>query len=224
MDFAALWNLESACVVLGGTVAATLLRSGRGELGAALGAIAGLGRASFDFAAARAQIAGQVEEIRHDGILRAGPNVSSDDEIAHATDALIRHRSIGAALEMHENYKSARMARRAKALRVFEQAGELAPISGLAGTLLALSQLPTDGLERGSMMGAVAMAVISTIYGLSLAHVVILPLARWVERHSDAEEAERQHLIDWLAVQVGPHCLPAKQTAGPASRPDQRAA
>ena len=224
MDLAALWNLESACVVLGGTIAATLLRSGRGELGAAVGAIAGLGRPSFDYAAARAQIAGQVEEIRHDGILRAGPNVSSDDEIADATDALIRHRSIGAALEMHENYKSARMDRRMKALRVFEQAGELAPISGLAGTLLALSQLPTDGLARGSMMGAVAMAVISTIYGLSLAHVVILPLARWVERHSDAEEAERQHLIDWLTQQVGPHCGTVTHTDKPAPLTDKRAA
>lgn len=211
MDFAALWNWQSAWVVVGGTMLATLLRSGRSELGAALGEISALMRPCFDYAAARAQIAGQVEEIRHDGILRAGATGSTDDEIADATDALIRHRSIAAALEMHEKYKTARTDRRDKALRVFEQAGELAPVSGLAGTLLALSQLPAGGLERGSMMGAVAMAVVSTMYGLSLAHIVILPLARWVERHNDAEESERQHLIVWLAAQVGPHCPPVKR-------------
>lgn len=211
MDVTVLWNAEGAAVVFGGTALATMLRSGAGELHAALESIVALGRTPFGYAAARAQIAGQVEEIRHDGILSAGPNTSSDEEISDATAALIRHRSIGAALATHEDYKAARMDQRAKALRVLEQASELAPIAGLAGTLLALAQLPADGLERGSMMGVVAMAVISTFYGLLLAHILILPLARWVERRADAEEAERQYLIDWLTAQVGPHCTPVSR-------------
>ncbi|MGB3379606.1 MotA/TolQ/ExbB proton channel family protein [Allopontixanthobacter sediminis] len=211
MDLTVLWNAEGAAVVFGGTALATMLRSGGGELRAALVSIATLGRSPFDYSAARAQIAGQVEEIRHDGILCAGPNSSSDEEIADATAALIRHRSIGAALATHEDYKSARMDQRIKALRVLEQASELAPIAGLAGTLLALAQLPADGLARSGMMGVVAMAVVSTFYGLLLAHLMIQPLARWVERRADAEEAERQHLIDWLAAQVGPYCPPVRR-------------
>ena len=212
MDVTVLWNGEGAAVVFGGTALATMLRSGVDELRAALGSIGALCRTPFRYAAARAQIAGQVEEIRHEGILSAGPNISSDEEIADATAALIRHRSIGAALATHENYKTARMDQRAKALRVLEQASELAPIAGLAGTLLALAQLPADGLEPGSMMGVVSMAVVSTFYGLLLAHILILPLARWVERRAVAEEAERQHLIDWLAAQVGPHCPPVRRS------------
>lgn len=211
MDLSVLWNLEGAGVVFGGTALATVLRSGTGELRAALWALAALGRPPFNYSAARAQIAGQVEEIRHDGILCAGPNTSSDEEIADATAALIRDRSIGAALATHEEYKTMRLDQRAKALRVLEQASELAPIAGLAGTLLALAQLPADGLERGSMMGVVAMAVVSTFYGLLLAHIIILPLARWIERRADAEEAERQHLIDWLAAQVGPYYPPVRR-------------
>lgn len=214
MDLTVLWNVEGAAVVFGGTALATALRSGANELRAALGSIAALGRAPFDYSAARAQIAGQVEEICHDGFMRAGPNTSSDEEIADATAALIRHRSIGAALSTHEDYKSARTEQRAKALRVLEQASEIAPIAGLAGTLLALAQLPADGLEPGSMMGVVAMAVVSTFYGLLVAHVMMLPLARWVERRGDAEEAERQHLIDWLAEQVAPHCPQEAQSEG----------
>jgi chemotaxis protein MotA len=93
---------------------------------------------------------------------------------------------------------------RRSALQMLGQAGELAPVFGLVGTLIALSQMSADGLERGALMGAVATAVLTTLYGLITAHLLIFPLARLVERRGEAEESERQKLIDWLAGQVAP--------------------
>ena len=43
------------------------------------------------------------------------------------------------------------------------------------------------------------MAVLTTLYGLLLANLVLAPLARLVERAAAREERERQKIVDWLA-------------------------
>lgn len=46
------------------------------------------------------------------------------------------------------------------------------------------------------------MAVLTTLYGLLLANIVLAPLSRAVDRAAMREEAERQKLIDWVAGQL----------------------
>ncbi len=206
MDFSALWDPASAAIVIGGTLFATALRAGFADLTATLLVLGGLTRRRFDYPAARAEIAAQVEDMRHDGVLRAEPSKSSDSEIADATGALIRHRSIQAAMAEHARYQRNRLAKRERALRTIYAAAELTPIFGLAGTLLALSQLPEGSASNQDLMGAVGMAVISTLYGLLAAHLLLMPLARWIERAGEREEVDRNHLFDWLAQQLARAC------------------
>ena len=59
------------------------------------------------------------------------------------------------------------------------------------------------------MTGAISMAVVTTLYGLLLANLLLAPLARMVERAAEAEEAGRQHLTDWLAGQVEASLAPS---------------
>lgn len=202
MDWAALFDVQSAVVVLGGTLGATLLRSGRTKALVCVGAMCQLLDKPFRYDGARADMAHEVEIIRHDGVIRAAPLPSSDADLAEATEALTRCRSVDALLATHARSRAAREARRRNAMMVMEEAGDLAPIFGLAGTLLALSQLPSSGLEGDAMMGTVATAVLTTLYGLLLAHAVLLPLARMIDRRGEAEETERQRLMDWLAAQI----------------------
>ena len=89
-----------------------------------------------------------------------------------------------------------------RAVRTLAQAAELAPVFGLAATLISLSQLPADGISRHAYMGAISMAVTATLYGLLLANLLLAPLARAVERAAAKEESERQKIVDWLARQV----------------------
>lgn len=206
MDFSALWDPASAAIVIGGTLLATALRAGFADLTATLLVLGGLIRSRFDYPAARAEIAAQVEDMRHDGVLRAEPSKSSDSEIADATGALIRHRSIQAAMAEHARYQRKRLAKRERALRTIYAAAELTPIFGLAGTLLALSQLPEGSASNQDLMGAVGMAVISTLYGLLAAHLLLMPLARWIERAGEREEVDRNLLFDWLAQQLARAC------------------
>ncbi|MCP9221231.1 MotA/TolQ/ExbB proton channel family protein [Erythrobacter sp. LQ02-29] len=202
MDFANLIDPTGAAIVLGGTIIATVLRTGRQEWRATAHVLARLTRPRFSYARTRAEIAPQVEGIRNDGVLRARPAPSNDREIAEATGALIHHRSVTALIEAHDRHRQARQQQRADALQLLHQAGELAPVFGLAGTLVALSQLAATGLDRTGLLAAVGTAVLTTLYGLVTAHVLIYPVARLIERRGAHEESERDRLIEWLSEQV----------------------
>lgn len=206
MDLAVLFDGPAALIVGGGTLLATALRSGLSDCRITLGKLAMLGRRGFDLDHTRAELALQVQEIRRDGLLRAVPHHSGDEEFDEATDALIGRRSVAALLEAHEAHRSRRLAESERAVRTLAQAAELAPVFGLAGTLVSLSQLPASGLAPGAMSGAIAMAVTTTLYGLLAANLLLAPLARMIERKALAEEAERQQVTDWLAAQVEAAC------------------
>jgi chemotaxis protein MotA len=57
------------------------------------------------------------------------------------------------------------------------------------------------------MVSAISAAILSTLYGLLLAHFICHPLARAIERRGKAEEEARAALTDWLA-----HHIPADST------------
>lgn len=213
MNLMTLIDGPSAAIVFGGTLLATVLRAGFGDGGITLVKLAQLRRRQFDGNRARSELAQQVQEIRRDGLLRAVPHHFGDSEFDEATDALIGQRSVPALIAAHEKHQARRLAESERAVRTLAQAAELAPVFGLAGTLVSLSQLPADGIARGAMAGAISMAVITTLYGLLAANLLLAPLARMVERAAQAEERERQDLIDWLAGQLADACPPRPRTA-----------
>lgn len=202
MNLANLIDGSSALIVFGGTALATVLRCGLADCRLTATKLAQLGQTHFDADTTRAELAVQVQEIHQDGLLRAVPRHSGDREFDAATDALFGTRSVAALLDTHEQHRAGRLAQAERAVRTLAQAAELAPVFGLAGTLVSLSQLPVDGLARGAFTGAISMAVLTTLYGLLCANLLLAPLARMVERAALAEEAARQQVIDWLAGQV----------------------
>ena len=199
-----IWAFDAPAllVVLGGTVLGTILRCGLRDCGAALQAVAGLGGSHFDQDEVRKQLAIQIQQISRDGILRARPRALHDSEFDEATDALIGQRSIPALITAHEGHSQRRIAQATAAVRTLVQAAELAPVFGLAGTLISLARMPADGIDRSAFLVAIGMAVHATLYGLIAANLLLMPLASWVERAALAEERARGALIDWLAAQL----------------------
>lgn len=204
MPSAPLFDSLSLGIVLGGTALATILRSGRAELAVTLRALAGLFTARFSAAQTKADLVAQVSAIRRDGILRARSGPIGDSEFDDATDALFRSRSLDVLIERHHTHRRARLAAADTAVRTLAQAAELGPVFGMVGTLVSLSRLPTSGLDQGALNGTIAMAVMTTLYGLLLANLVLAPLARAVERRSQDEERQRQEVIAWLSSQLEP--------------------
>lgn len=207
MDSLTLFEPASAALVIGGTLVATLARAGFRDAADTWREIAALAAPRFDFAAARASLAAEVETIRHDGLLRARLVPVQDSELSDATAALARLRSVGALLEQHRQHRQRREDRRGRALATLEQAAELGPVFGLVGTLVGLGSLPGTGLEsEGAVMAAVSTAILTTLYGLLVAHLLVMPVAGMIERRGRVEEEDRERLIAWLAEQVAPAC------------------
>jgi chemotaxis protein MotA len=194
-----LFDPTSALIVVGGTVLATLMRCGLEDTRAALSSVKGLFGKHFDAVNARAELAAHVREIQMDGLLRAEPHHFGDAEFDDATDALIGSRSIGGLRAAHVAHKRRRVEQNLRAVRTFNQAADLAPVFGLAGTLVSLSQLPG---ASGDFAGAISMAVVTTLYGLLLGNLAFAPIARVVARVAAREEKERQKVLDWLEDQV----------------------
>jgi chemotaxis protein MotA len=204
MDPSMLWDLRAAAFVLGGTLLGTFMRCGIRQCAITLRALGSLGKHQRGAWELRAELAGQVEEIRRDGPLRAELRHLRDREFEDATDALIKRRSIGALLERHEAYKADREALSQAARDTLVQAAELAPVMGLAGTLVSLATLRGTGIRPEVLGDAIGMAVTTTLYGLLIAHLLFAPLAEVVARRARAEERARQSVIDWLAEQLAP--------------------
>ena len=208
----------SALIVFGGTLFATLLRCGWRESAIAVRMLAAAFGPGFSAGEARAELVGQVRAIRSDGVIRARPERVGDRELDEATEALIHDRSVDALLAAHERHKARRLAEANTAVRVLAQASELAPVFGMAGTLVALNAMPAaPGTGSGAAItAAIGMAVVTTLYGILAANLVLAPLARVVERAARAEEAARDEVADWVATQVAggmPHLRPAPTPA-----------
>ncbi len=191
-------------IVLIGTALATVARCGWGDIKAASRALKGLGKPGFDEAANRAVLAKAAPEIRQRGHLSADPVMPPDVSLAKLVDAYRMTGSIDALHSAARGDRASREVARAQAVRVFDYAGELAPVFGLVGTLFAITQLnagaPSNTTEV--MMAAIANAVLSSLYGVLTAHLVCVPIAGAIERRGAREESTRAQLIDWFEDQI----------------------
>ncbi|NQZ47692.1 MAG: MotA/TolQ/ExbB proton channel family protein [Erythrobacter sp.] len=200
----ALLDLHAFTVVTLGTVLATLAHCGWRDTKSGLKAAGQLGAAGFDEHANRAALARFSRDLRANGRLRVDPPNLPD----RAMTTLIRSYLLDGSLDrLRAKAKvqcAARIAHCARGARIFETAGELAPVFGLVGTLFAITQLAPNTGESATQttMAAVAVAVLSSLYGVLSAHLVYLPLGRAIERRGELAEAQRSGLIDWFEAEL----------------------
>jgi len=210
-----LFDPLGGAIVVGGTCLATVLRCGVADTRTALAAAARLLRPRFRASRARSELATQVQEIQQDGVIRAEAHHVGDAEFDDVTDALIGSRSLEALQAAHVAHKRRRLGHNRRAVRTLEQAAELSPVFGLAGTLVSLTRLPADPGAASDFTGAISMAVLTTLYGLLLGNLLFAPLARMIARRAAREESERQRVLEWLERQVA-GALPGSHASHPA--------
>ena len=79
------------------------------------------------------------------------------------------------------------MERHTSGVQIFKKSAEVAPAMGLIGTLIGLVQM-LGNLDDPSKIGpAMAVALLTTMYGAILANMVFSPLAGKLERNSNEE-------------------------------------
>jgi chemotaxis protein MotA len=89
---------------------------------------------------------------------------------------------------------------------IFKSLGAYAPAFGMIGTLIGLVQMLRQMDDPTTIGPAMAVALLTTLYGSLLANIVFLPLAKKLEERSK-EEYQNMELMreGMLAIQKGEH-------------------
>lgn len=77
--------------------------------------------------------------------------------------------------------------RHRKGVSILRKASEIAPAMGLIGTLIGLVQMLGNLSDPSSIGPAMAVALLTTLYGAMLSFMILVPLASKLERNSKAE-------------------------------------
>lgn len=84
------------------------------------------------------------------------------------------------------------------AARVLSSLGDFAPAMGMIGTVIGLIQLLANMRDFEKLGPGMAIALLTTFYGLLLAHLVYLPLARLVNEYVTQRAANINLVIEGM--------------------------
>ncbi|WP_248929468.1 flagellar motor protein [Paenibacillus hamazuiensis] len=88
--------------------------------------------------------------------------------------------------------------------KIFEAAGGYAPTMGIIGTVMGLIHVLGNLSDPSSLGPAIAVAFTATLYGVSTANVIYLPLANKIKIRSKEQISEMELMLEGiLALQAG---------------------
>lgn len=226
----AFFDLPSLLIVFGGTIAATfMIESMSNVIGALKVAKHTLRSRASDSVATIKTILELSSRARKSGVLSLA-DVEVDDAflakgVRLAVSGLARE-------EIAETLGAELMAmkqRHVRGQKMFKFMGSTAPAMGMIGTLIGLVQM-LQTLDDPSKIGpAMAVALLTTLYGAVLAFLVCNPIAAKLERRSAEESANMTVVIEGVDSIVKGHnatVIKDKLQArlAPKDRPNERAA
>jgi len=203
-DFGSFVNVPSILIVIGGTFAITTVGFSLKEIIAAqtlvmkgivfkLPEAAEEAKSMIDIAQkARANgvlgIQGDVEKIPND-FLRQGFSLAVDGTSPEVIESVMKADTSGM------------MARHISATQVMKKSAEIAPAMGLIGTLIGLVQMLANLSDPSAIGPAMAVALLTTMYGAILANMYFNPIAAKLERNS-AEEVQMRKIYTASVLSV----------------------
>lgn len=158
------------------------------------------------------------ERARREGLL------SLENELDEVEDPFIKKGILlaidGIEPEVIQDIMSAEIVamedRHIKGRNILEKAGEYAPAWGMVGTLIGLVLMLNDLNDPTTLGPQMAVALITTFYGVVLANLVFLPMAGKLASKTDEEVFMKQIIIEGvIGVQSGqnPRILKEKLSA-----------
>lgn len=94
--------------------------------------------------------------------------------------------------------------RHEQGIGIFKALGDVAPAMGMIGTLIGLVAMLSNMDDPKSIGPAMAVALLTTLYGAIFANMVTLPIAAKLTLRKDQEKLNRMLILDGvLAIQDG---------------------
>lgn len=182
-------------IVIGGTVLATALRTPFADLRRATAALGVLARRRFSATSLLEQITAQDRIARRHGAMALDRSVIADADVASGIAGVVDGLApevIAAGLDAR---RRARIERHLAAADCWAGAAEAAPAMGMVGTIVGLVVMFTRMSDPAAIGGAMAVALLATLYGALVANLVALPIAARLRAAARVEAAERQRLV-----------------------------
>lgn len=181
-------NIPSLMIVVGGTIGATLMRN---PLATVLGVAKVCGKAFT----VKLQPAGElIEEIlgmaktaRKDSLLALEKLEIENGFLAKGVSLCVDGMELDAVRAILETDIQETKSRHKRGSDILEGMGQAAPAFGMIGTLIGLVQMLATMEDPSSIGPAMAVALLTTLYGAFLSNVVLLPLADKLKVRSGEE-------------------------------------
>ncbi|WP_258360117.1 flagellar motor protein [Moorella sulfitireducens (nom. illeg.)] len=203
----ALLAVTAAMIVFGGTIGATMIGFSREEIMNVprLLKIA-LRERPFDLNQTIENIVNYAVLARREGLVRL------EKELDNINDAFLRTALQlvvdGTDPEQTRNVLEQQIyatgERHATGISIFEAAGGYAPTMGIIGTVMGLVHVLSNISSPDKLGPSIAMAFIATLYGVSSANLLWLPLAAKLKNKANKERVYQEMILEGvLALQAG---------------------
>jgi len=203
------WFMDgpSAMIVLGGTFGATLIHYRMSDM---LGVFRVMKNAFLQRKTRPAEMIRLIVEMsrtaRRDGLLSLDgmANRPRDPFLAKATRLMVDGldpENVSGILETELDWLAER---HRKGAEIMTSMGHFAPAMGMMGTLIGLVQMLMKMHDPAAIGPSMAIALVTTFYGLVLANLVFLPLAGKLKTKSGEEMLVKQLIIQGIhSIQSG---------------------
>lgn len=199
-DFLRFFDPLSLLIVFGGALLTAAARSTREDMGRALAALAPLIHARPELDARAALLAvGKIEALAEVRSIACADRVRTAERFLRRA---ARRLSDAASTEDFARWARQELERRAwrhaGAIAVWRATAEAAPAMGMIGTVIGLIQMFAAMDDAARIGPAMALALLTTLYGIILSSALAGPIAARLERLSEAEIAWQADALERL--------------------------
>lgn len=202
-------------IVLGGTISAVLLQNGLANL---IRGVRMLRRAFVPYSDFYPELTTTIQTwsttARMEGFLKLDRHINAypDPFIAKGLRLVADGVALSKIQDILEIDINSYERNQRQAIKVWEAAGGYAPTMGILGAVIGLVNT-MGNLSDPKLLGpGIAMAFVSTIYGVGLANLVFLPIANKLKQHVQIEILKREMLADaLLCIKQGEHPMLIKE-------------
>ena len=198
-------DIPSVLIVLVGSIFVVMSKFGLGQfLGAGKVAAKAFMFKVEDPAETIDEIVGLADEARKGGLLALEGKELSSDFLQGGIQLLVDGHDPDVVKTLLNKDKDKAVDRHAQGADIFGALGDVAPAMGMIGTLVGLVAMLSNMDDPKSIGPAMAVALLTTLYGAMLANMVAIPIADKLSLRRGEEDMSKSLIIDaLLAIQGG---------------------
>lgn len=198
-------DIPSVLIVIVGSTFVVLAKFGLGQfLGAGKVAAKAFIFKSDDPVEMIEEIVGLADEARKGGLLSLEGKEVGSDFLQGGIQLLVDGHDPEVVKTLLEKDKNQTVERHEMGAKIFSALGDVSPAMGMIGTLVGLVAMLSNMDDPKSIGPAMAVALLTTLYGAMLANMVAIPISDKLGLRSGEENMSKSLIIDaLLAIQGG---------------------